>query len=135
MHLLRKMIPAGFKPAVLKAEQLINDVTKVTSLLKKAASRAEKNKPLLKEVWDGLTTLFRLLNAYISGRYRDIPWQTLIFALGAVIYFVNPFDLIPDPIPFFGFIDDSSIIGFVIYSISRDIQKFQEWEKNNTTGI
>ena len=68
MHLLRKMIPAGFKPAVLKAEQLINDVTKVTSLLKKAASRAEKNKPLLKEVWDGLTTLFRLLNEYISGR-------------------------------------------------------------------
>jgi uncharacterized membrane protein YkvA (DUF1232 family) len=135
MHLLHKMIPASFRPSVLKAEQLIKDTAKVTSLLNKAASRADKNKPLLKEVWDGLTTLFRLLKAYTSGRYRDVPWKTIIYALGAVIYFVNPLDLIPDLIPFFGFIDDSSVIGFVIYSISRDIRKFREWEKNNSAGI
>ncbi|MBN1397216.1 MAG: DUF1232 domain-containing protein [Bacteroidetes bacterium] len=135
MHLLHKMIPASFRPSVLKAEQLINDVKKVTSLLNKAVSRADKNKPLLKKVWDDLTTLFRLLKAYTSGQYRDIPWRTIILALGAVIYFLNPLDLIPDIIPFFGFVDDSSVIGFVIYSISNDIQKFREWEKNNSAGI
>lgn len=123
--------PAGFKSARSKAESLIKDISKVTSLLNKAISRADENKSLLKKVWSDLTALFRLIRAYISGRYRDVPWQTIILALAAVIYFVNPFDLIPDLIPFFGYIDDSSVIGFVIYSISKDFKKFLEWEKNS----
>jgi uncharacterized membrane protein YkvA (DUF1232 family) len=127
--------PSGFKSAKLKAEFLAKDVTRVTSLLQNAVSKADKNKSMLKKVWGDLITLFRFIRAYISGEYRDIPWQTIVFALAAVIYFVNPFDLIPDPIPFFGFIDDSSVIGFVMYSISENLKRFLEWEETRTTSM
>ncbi len=114
---------------------MIKDVSKVTLLLRNAVSKADKNKSLLKKVWSDLMTLFRLIRAYISGEYRDVPWQTIVFALAAVIYFVNPLDLIPDAIPFFGFIDDSSVIGFVIYSISGDLKRFLEWEQTHSTSV
>jgi uncharacterized membrane protein YkvA (DUF1232 family) len=122
--------PAGFKSARTKAEALVRDISKLSVLIKNAMAKADKNKSILKKVWDDLTTLFRLIRAWISGEYRDIPWQTVVFATAAVIYFINPFDLIPDPIPFLGFIDDSSVIAFVLYSISGDIKKFLEWEQS-----
>ncbi len=125
--------PAGFKSARIKAGTLIKDLSKVTWVpLRNAVSKADKNKSLLNKVWGDLMTLFRLIRAYISGEYRDIPWQTIVFAIAAVIYFVNPFDLIPDLIPFFGFIDDSSVIGFVMYSISGNLKKFLEWEQTHS---
>ncbi len=127
--------PAGFESARIKAGTLIKDISKVRVLLRNAVSKADKNKSLLNKVWGDLMTLFRLIRAYISGEYRDIPWQTIVFAIAAVIYFVNPFDLIPDIIPFFGFIDDSSVIGFVMYSISGNLKKFLEWEQSHAVSM
>ncbi len=122
--------PSGFKAAVKKAESLLKDAAGLGAILQNAITKADKNRSVLKKVWEDLTTLFRLVRAWLTGKYRDVPWQSILFAVAAIVYFVNPFDLIPDPIPFFGFIDDSSVIGFVLYSISGDIKKFQEWEKN-----
>tara|TARA_B100001013_G_C24302433_1_gene321343 strand:- start:368 stop:538 length:171 start_codon:yes stop_codon:yes gene_type:complete len=48
--------------------------------------------------------------------------------LGAVIYFLNPIDLSPDMIPGIGYVDDVSIIAFVLNSIRADLQQFLEWE-------
>jgi uncharacterized membrane protein YkvA (DUF1232 family) len=127
--------PSGFKSARLKAESLVKDISKVSALLRNAVSKADKNKSLLKKVWGDLMTLIRLIRAYISGGYRDVPWQTIVLAIAAVLYLVNPFDLIPDPIPFFGFIDDSSVIGFVVYSISGDMKRFREWEQTQITNV
>ena len=132
-HLVKE--PSGFKSARLKAESLVKDISKVNTLLHNAVSKADKNKSLLKKVWGDLIILFRFIRAYISGKYRDVPWQTIVFALAAVIYLVNPLDLIPDPIPFFGFIDDSSVIGFVMYSISGDIKRFLEWEQTHMASV
>jgi uncharacterized membrane protein YkvA (DUF1232 family) len=127
--------PSGFKSARLKAESLIKDVSKLTTLLHDAIAKADKNKSILKKVWDDLMTLFRLIRAWALGQYRDVPWQTIVFAIAGVVYFVNPFDLIPDPVPFLGFLDDSSVIGFVLYSISGDIKRFLEWEQAKTEQV
>ncbi len=121
--------PAGFDAARHKAESLANDTTKIFSLLTEAVSKAVKNKHPLRKVWDDLTTLFRLIRAWDSGKYRDVPWQTIVLAIAAVVYFVNPFDLIPDFIPVIGYIDDATVIGFVIASISSTIANFRDWEK------
>jgi uncharacterized membrane protein YkvA (DUF1232 family) len=121
--------PSGFRSARLKAESLVKDVSKLTALLHQAIAKADKNRSILKKVWEDLATLFRLIRAWISRDYPDVPWQTMVLTTAAVVYFINPFDLIPDPIPFLGFLDDSSVIGFVLYSISGDIKRFLEWEQ------
>jgi uncharacterized membrane protein YkvA (DUF1232 family) len=74
--------------------------------------------------------MIRLVRAWIKGEYKDVPWETIVWIIGAIIYFVNPFDLIPDFIPGVGYLDDAVVIGLAIASFSFDIENFREWEKS-----
>lgn len=71
----------------------------------------------------------RLTSAYATGRYRSIPWKMVVTVLAAIIYFLNPIDLIPDFIPGLGLTDDFSVLLWVYNSINTEIDKFLVWEK------
>jgi uncharacterized membrane protein YkvA (DUF1232 family) len=73
-------------------------------------------------------TLGRLARAYALGTYRDVPWKTMLMLLAAVIYFINPLDLIPDMIPVAGLTDDIAVMVWVYNSIGTEIERFQAWE-------
>ena len=72
--------------------------------------------------------LLRMIRAYVSGDYRDIPWRTLLLIVATLLYFLMPLDLIPDFIPGAGYIDDLSLVLFVFNSIGSDIAAFQAYE-------
>ena len=74
--------------------------------------------------------LGRLLKAYALGHYREIPWKTLLLIVAAVIYFINPLDLVPDLVPLTGLTDDFAVLLWVYNSVSNEIDKFLTWEKN-----
>jgi uncharacterized membrane protein YkvA (DUF1232 family) len=77
-----------------------------------------------------LSVFSRLASAYASGKYRDIPWKTVMTVLAAIIYFLNPLDLVPDFIPLMGLTDDFGVLIWVYNSIQGEINKFLEWEKS-----
>jgi uncharacterized membrane protein YkvA (DUF1232 family) len=114
-----------------KAEDYLRDPDKSKKLLdealKKAEAKEEKKGPLA-EVWNNLNALFRLLRAYIRRDYTRIPWGSIVLVVVAIIYFVSPFDLIPDWIPVAGFIDDAAVIAFVLKQINTDLNQFLQWE-------
>ncbi len=58
--------------------------------------------------------MLRLIHAYSRGEYRDIPKDPLLSIIAAISYLVDPFDLIPDEIPFLGFLDDATVITFTV---------------------
>ncbi|HEY7680691.1 MAG TPA: YkvA family protein [Terriglobia bacterium] len=120
-----------FLAATALARGYAADRKKTDHLLDEAERRAREEKGVLGEMQDGLRELMRLLRAWTLGRYKVVPWKTLTMALAAVIYFVNPFDLLPDFIPLLGFTDDASVIAFVLKSITKDISKFRDWELEN----
>jgi uncharacterized membrane protein YkvA (DUF1232 family) len=82
---------------------------------------------VLGAIRDDLVTLIALVKAWVTGRYREVPWQTLVLAVAALLYFVNPFDVVPDLLPFVGFLDDATVLGFVIASIRKDLEAFRLW--------
>jgi uncharacterized membrane protein YkvA (DUF1232 family) len=45
-------------------------------------------------------------------RDRRTPWMPKLILVGAVLYVLSPFDLLPDLIPFLGQLDDVAILGF-----------------------
>ena len=47
-------------------------------------------------------------------------------AVGALLYFILPFDLIPDMIPVFGFMDDAVPLAAVCYFFRDSLQNFRK---------
>ena len=81
------------------------------------------------DVKERFFVLGRLIKAYAVGNYRDIPWKSLLIIVAAVIYFVNPIDLLPDLLPFVGLTDDFGILLWVYNTVNTEINKFLEWEQ------
>jgi uncharacterized membrane protein YkvA (DUF1232 family) len=79
--------------------------------------------------------LGRLLRAYAQGEYRAIPWKSLLLIVAALLYFINPIDVIPDLLPIIGLSDDFGVLFMVYKSLSADIDQFLEWEKSQVTII
>ena len=99
---------------------------------------AQLGKRLVQVKWDASTAatakekfqiLSRLGSAYATGKYKAIPWKPVMTMLAAIIYFLNPIDLIPDFIPGIGLTDDFGILMWVYNSVSTEVDKFLEWEK------
>ena len=124
---LKKFVKMATKTAEVYAE----DKKKTEHLLNEAARKARREKGLLGEFADELGAMLRLLRAWVKGQYRVVPWKTIILALVAVIYFVDPFDLVPDFVPLVGYVDDAGVIGFVLRSIGKDLNVFRNWEEQS----
>ena len=120
-----------FLASLALARGYAGDRKKTESLLDEAERKIRRERGLAGEFADELRELFRLLRAWVRGRYKEIPWKTLLAVLAAVIYFVNPFDLVPDFLPLLGLTDDASVVAFVIMSVKKEMDKFREWEQAN----
>ncbi|MBI4165900.1 MAG: DUF1232 domain-containing protein [Acidobacteria bacterium] len=123
--------PILFESARKQAEEYASSPTNVSDLLEEAQRKAERHRDRMAEAMEGLQSLSRLINAWVRGRYTIVPWRTIVLSIAALIYFVNPFDLIPDFLPVMGFLDDAGVLAFVIQSIRRDIDRFLDWERAN----
>ena len=47
---------------------------------------------------------------YIASKDRRVPWYARVVAVAVVAYAFSPIDLIPDPIPLLGYLDDLILI-------------------------
>ena len=80
------------------------------------------------EFKDKILLLFQLLKDYKNKRYTQTPWLSVAAILFGLLYILNPLDLVPDFIPFIGYIDDASVIALTYKMISSDVQNYQEWK-------
>jgi len=63
-----------------------------------------------------------LLAAYYCAFDRQTPRHVQAALLGALAYFVLPFDFIPDMLPVLGFTDDAAILATTIRLVSSHIK-------------
>ncbi|MDR3109392.1 MAG: DUF1232 domain-containing protein [Planctomycetaceae bacterium] len=83
--------------------------------------------PLEKFVGD-IFTLFSLLKDYKNGTYRDVPWTAIAGIVASLLYIFSPIDLIPDAIPLIGLVDDATVLGICLKSISSILVKYQAYK-------
>ncbi|MCW8795932.1 MAG: YkvA family protein [Chlorobium sp.] len=122
----------AYERARKKAEKVVGDPEKVKKIVNSALNKASSAgySSQFQEIADKLQALVRLVKSWINKEYRSTPWQTIILAVTALVYFVTPFDAIFDFIPLLGFADDVAILTAVLSSINHDLDKFIEWEQN-----
>ena len=63
-----------------------------------------------------------LLAAYYCAFDRDTPLQVKAALLGALAYFVLPFDAIPDMMPLLGFADDAAVLATALRLVASYIR-------------
>lgn len=71
-----------------------------------------KKKLRLSQVGQGLRTRLETLFSAVKSKGTKPKFRLL--ALGAILYFVDPLDIVPDVLPAIGFIDDFSVISLVL---------------------
>ncbi|MBL6956217.1 MAG: DUF1232 domain-containing protein [Chlorobium phaeobacteroides] len=122
----------AYERARKKAEKVVGDPEKVKKIVNSALNKASSAgySSQFQEIADKLQALVRLVKSWLNKEYRSTPWQTIILAVTALVYFVTPFDAIFDFIPLLGFADDVAILTAVLSSINHDLDKFIEWEQN-----
>jgi len=62
-----------------------------------------------------------LLSAYYCAFDRETPRHVQAALLGAVAYFILPFDFIPDMLPVLGFTDDAAVLATAIRLVAAHI--------------
>jgi len=69
-----------------------------------------------------------LLKDYRSKRYSDIPWRSIAMLTVSILYFLNPFDMMPDLLPVLGFADDAILFASLFKSIQSDLERYCLWK-------
>jgi uncharacterized membrane protein YkvA (DUF1232 family) len=62
-----------------------------------------------------------LLAAYYCALDQETPRHVKVTLLGAIAYFVLPFDAIPDMLPVLGFTDDAAVLATAIRLVANHI--------------
>jgi len=63
-----------------------------------------------------------LLAAYFCAFDRATPRHVHVALVGALAYFVLPFDFVPDMLPLFGFADDAAVLATAVKLVADHIR-------------
>ncbi|PLS02819.1 YkvA family protein [Neobacillus cucumis] len=113
-----------------KAKEFIGNPQKIKDLLQNVVSKATVRKGHLGDAWEKLQLFVDLVKAYTKGEYKNVHPSTIVTIIGALLYFVSPFDLIPDFIIGLGIFDDAAVIGFTLKKLSKELNEFEKWKNN-----
>lgn len=69
-----------------------------------------------------------LIKDYKSRKYTDIPWRSITMIAASILYFINPFDMVPDMLPLFGIADDAMLFATLFKSIQIDLIRYGKWK-------
>ncbi len=107
--------------------------TKVTGEdLDKVVHRADDIKrkihgPLARFMED-IKILISMVKDYWNSSYRRGPWWTVAAAATALLYVLNPMDIVPDFIPFIGLLDDAAVVSACLFMLERDLVAYRAWK-------
>jgi uncharacterized membrane protein YkvA (DUF1232 family) len=73
--------------------------------------------------------MFSLLRDFWNGRYRQVPWKSIAAIAGALLYVLNPLDLIPDIIVGFGLLDDAGVVALCLKLVESDLHRYAAWKE------
>ena len=103
-----------------KMESLFQDFEKKLGQIPKIGNKAAD-----------IAVLCSMIRAYAKKQYTDVSIATILLSIAALIYVVNPMDIVPDFMIGIGQLDDAAAIVLVLQMIQMDLNKYKKWQEEN----
>ncbi|WP_111709151.1 YkvA family protein [Lutibacter citreus] len=87
-----------------------------------------KEEGKLRKFYKKFKLFISMLKDYISGSYTEVPWYVITVIGSTFLYVINPIDLIPDFLPFIGYVDDAAIMAICVSFVNEEIQAYEKWK-------
>ena len=110
-----------------KAASILEDGGKMDQLLEQVEAKLE-TVPKAGTYLADVPRMIALLKDYIQKDYTDAPKKSLIFIVAALLYLINPKDIIPDTVLGVGLIDDAAVIAAGIALKKKDLDAYDAWK-------
>lgn len=98
---------------------------RIVKLLSQATVKLSKKEDVFSAVLEDVRTLFDMLKQTVTGKYKKLSSSTIAMVVGALIYFVNPYDVVPDFIVGVGLLDDLKVLTLVTLKLKNEIEEFR----------
>ena len=116
----------GFNKAIKGATHIYRNRDKIKALYRNSGQKSKKESGRIEDsMLNDLKTLRSMLSSWLKGNYK-MSSRTIIYVLAGLLYFVNPFDVVPDFIVGLGFIDDAAILTLVLRSIRSEVSRYKK---------
>lgn len=97
------------------------------------AQEIEDKLPRLRQWMEHGKVMLELIKDYTAGRYREVPYWAISAIALALLYVLNPADVIPDMILGVGYLDDATVVAFCLKLIEKELARYTEWKAARTT--
>lgn len=120
----------SWRQARRDARALAEDPEQAATLLERASDKLRTNaaSQRLAGVMDDLEAALRMAKLRLRGEYGAPGAERLVLLFAALLYLVNPMDLVPDAIPAAGLLDDAAIVGWMLGKLREELDRFRAWE-------
>ncbi|MCD4706234.1 MAG: DUF1232 domain-containing protein [Candidatus Sabulitectum sp.] len=81
---------------------------------------------------DDMKIMISMIKDFWSKNYREVPWWTVGAVVTALLYVLNPVDIVPDFIPFFGLLDDAAVVSACLFFVEKDLSRYKNWKDGIT---
>jgi uncharacterized membrane protein YkvA (DUF1232 family) len=80
------------------------------------------------KVMTKLRLLWMVVGDYAAGRYRRLPWRSVVVCAAAIAYVLSPFDLIPDWLVPVGWTDDLVVLALAWGMVKKELREYCAWK-------
>ena len=122
-----KEVRTQLESAYAKANDILNDYDKLEEFLQRLEKKL-KEIPNLEEPLSNIPIMISVVRSYVKKEYTDITTNKIIFIVFALVYFVSPFDLIPEFFPVLAFFKDVAVIEYCRRFVKSDIEEYIRWQ-------
>jgi len=103
------------------------DLKKVLAKRDEIEEKFKSGGPLGRFITD-IKLCFAIIQDYVKGNYREVPYWTIAAIVAALLYVLSPVDIIPDFIPVVGYVDDALVMAACLKMVEQDLYKYKEWK-------
>ena len=119
----------AYQKARAAVERMLRRPRRILTLVERASQKTQTNAngPIRKTI-ESVKVLTRLVTAYAKGQYRAISFENISLIIAAIIYFVMPFDALPDFVAMLGLMDDAAVLAWTWTAVKEEVEAFLRWE-------